>query len=436
MLLALSGGWGSAGDGRALGGLLATIVGLLFVAPACLPVLAVAGRHAPVAVRLALRDLTRYRARSGAALAAISFAVLTAVFISIVATARFADPLDYFGPNLAPNQLIVYAHGANPNSGPGEPVASGQSRDLKADAVADALGSRDVLELDTASDPATGADVMLVQISGDRFKEAGGTLYVATPALLAHYGITPDQVDPDADILTSRAGLDRVTGLALLDLDPSVPPPGCVPDNCVAHPRIQTLHRLPTNISAPNLLVTEHALRTMNLASRHAAAGWLVGTARPLTAAQVNAARQVAVAAGGTIETRSQNPSLDELRNWATAAGILIALGVLAMTVGLVRGEAARDLRTLTATGASSRVRRALTSATAGGLGLLGAALGTGVAYVAALAYYRHSLDTTVSHVPVADLVAVLAGLPLAATLGGWLFAGREPRAIARKPLD
>jgi len=142
------------------------------------------------------------------------------------------------------------------------------------------------------------------------------------------------------------------------------------------------------------------------------------------------------VAAGGTIETRSQNPSLDELRNWATAAGILIALGVLAMTVGLVRGEAARDLRTLTATGASSRVRRALTSATAGGLGLLGAALGTGVAYVAALAYYRHSLDTTVSHVPVADLVAVLAGLPLAATLGGWLFAGREPRAIARKPLD
>src|SRR5205814_9146085 len=143
-------------------------IGPLFVPPACLPVLADAGQHSPVPVRLALPVHTRYRARSGAALAAISFAVLTAVFISIVATARFADPLDYFGPNLAPNQLIVYAHGANPNSGPGEPLASGQARVLKADAVADAPGSRDVLELDTASDPATGADGMLGQLRGRR----------------------------------------------------------------------------------------------------------------------------------------------------------------------------------------------------------------------------------------------------------------------------
>jgi len=84
----------------------------------------------------------------------------------------------------------------------------------------------------------------------------------------------------------------------------------------------------------------------------------------------VNTARQLALGAGGTIETRSQNPSLDELRNGATGGGILIALGVLAMTVGLVRGEAAGDLRTLTATGAHRRIRRTLTAATAGGLGL------------------------------------------------------------------
>jgi len=36
----------------------------------------------------------------------------------------------------------------------------------------------------------------------------------------------------------------------------------------------------------------------------------------------------------------------------------------------------------------------------------------------------------------VADLIAVLAGLPLAATLGGWLSAGREPHAIAQEPLE
>jgi hypothetical protein len=34
------------------------------------------------------------------------------------------------------------------------------------------------------------------------------------------------------------------------------------------------------------------------------------------------------------------------------------------------------------------------------------------------------------------DLAAVLVGLPLAAAVGGWLLAGREPRAIAPQPLE
>jgi putative ABC transport system permease protein len=440
VLLALSGGWGSSGDGRALGGLAATVLGLLLVAPACLSALAVASRYAPVAVRLALRDLARYRARSGSALAAISFAVLVAVFISIVATARFADPFDYFGPNLAANQLIVHAQSAD-QDGPGkaaQPAVSGQAPDMRpyAGAIAGALDSDDLLELDTPGDPATGAKVLLVRIRGYEFRGAGGTLYVATPAVLARYGIDPDEVDPNADILTSRAGLAGLTGLALLEVDPDTPPPGCEAGSCVANPRIQTLRRLPTDISAPNLLITEHALRQLNLGSRRTPAGWLVETARPLTPPQINAARQLALAAGGTVETRSQNPSLNELRTWATTAGILIALGVLAMTVGLIRAESAGELRTLTATGANRRIRRTLTGATAGGLGLLGAVLGTAVAYVAAICYYRHSLSTTVSHVPVDSLVAVVVGLPLVAAFGGWVLAGREPRAIAHKPLD
>ena len=57
---------------------------------------------------------------------------------------------------------------------------------------------------------------------------------------------------------------------------------------------------------------------------------------------------------------------------------MLVALGVLAMTVGLIRSETAGDLRTLTATGASSATRRTLNAATAGALALLGGILGTG----------------------------------------------------------
>jgi hypothetical protein len=37
---------------------------------------------------------------------------------------------------------------------------------------------------------------------------------------------------------------------------------------------------------------------------------------------------------------------------------------------------------------------------------------------------------------PAAELAVILAGLPLAAAIGGWLFAGHQPPAIARQPLE
>ena len=75
--------------------------------------------------------------------------------------------------------------------------------------------------------------------------------------------------------------------------------------------------------------------------------------------------------------------------NWATVFGIALALGVLAMSVGLIRSETASELRTLTAAGASSRTRRALTAVTAGGLAFLGALLGTVAAYVGLVGWFR-----------------------------------------------
>ena len=49
---------------------------MVLLAPMCLALLGRLARHTPVAARLALRDLARYRARSGSALAAISLGVL------------------------------------------------------------------------------------------------------------------------------------------------------------------------------------------------------------------------------------------------------------------------------------------------------------------------------------------------------------------------
>jgi len=452
-LLVFGGGWGgssSADQLMTLSGMAAATLGSLLLAPVCVAALGAIAGHTPVGVRVALRDLARYRARSGAALAAVTFAVLVAVLICILATARFADPVDYFGPNLPANQLVLHAPDstAEGNGGPGaaQTPSGPQSLHSSVDAIAAALGTDNVLELDTLSNPATGSFAEFGQLrnrSDDQLLD-GGRIYVATSALLSHYGINPDRVDPTADLLTSRAGLAGMARLYLNGITPphktlgvSRPSFSCPPSSCVANPAIQTLHQLPTDTSDPNLLITTHGMeRLTSLGLQAVPSAWIIQTAHPLTALQINTARQLAVAAGMTIETKSQNPSLAELRNWAAAAGILLALGVLAMTVGLIRSETAGDLRTLTATGASGRTRRTLTGATAGALGLLGALLGTAVAYLAAIAWYRSSLSTTVRHVPVGDLAVILVGLPLAAAIGGWLFAGREPPALARQPLE
>jgi len=161
---------------------------------------------------------------------------------------------------------------------------------------------------------------------------------------------------------------------------------------------------------------------------------WLVETSEPLTSDQLATARDVAAGAGLTIEARDQQTGLRILRSGATAIGMLLALGILAMTVGLIRSEAAGDLRTLTATGASSTTRRTLTAATAGGLALLGVALGTVGAYAVVAAGFGDVADLT--PIPVIHLAVIAAGTPLAAAGVGWLLAGRQPPVIARQPID
>ena len=282
-------GNGNAGLPKLALGLIVLIVAVILLAPFCLAVLARLGSRTPISVRLALRDLSRYRARSGSALAAISIGILIAVIISVAAAARYANVLDYAGPNLASNQLIVYTpngQGGGPN-GPGQRdvTAPMQSMAAKAHAIATALGSRDVVELETT-------DANLNHNGGGR--NWSGPLYVATPQLLHAFGITSSQYSPTADILTMRPGL---SGLANMQLNygsrqgPGTRSPGpgqnptsfpCPRGSCLASPPIQEVSALPSGTSAPNTVITEHAVRTLHLQTGpESVAGWLIQTAEP-----------------------------------------------------------------------------------------------------------------------------------------------------------
>jgi putative ABC transport system permease protein len=435
LLLAFSGGFGGSGNSSnldSIAGLLATIAGLVLLAPVVIGSLEPVARRAPVSARIALRDLARYRARSGAALAATSLAVLIAMFIALLTTNRFTDGLDYVGPNLPPDQLIVYTPGNNAGTSSARvlPAAKQNAAGRATTAsIAAALGTRNVLALQT---PVAPTDVGLNRV--DAAGQSTIDLYVATPAVLRHYGINPGAIGPSTAVITSRPGLVGTSDLLLQSANYVSANPGNARN--IPNPQIQSFASLPPDVSDPNLLVTDYAVRVLRM--RVATVAWLVQAPKALTPLQVNSARRVAEAAGLTIETKGSEPSLDQTRNDAAAAGILVALGVLAMTIGLIRSETAGDMRMLSAAGASGRTRRNITGATAGALGLLGAVLGTVVAYLAVFAYSWQAVLTGEANLfPGLDLLLlVLIGLPILAAAGGWLFAGRQPSVIAHQPIE
>jgi putative ABC transport system permease protein len=254
-------------------------------------------------------------------------------------------------------------------------------------------------------------------------------LFVATPAILRYLGIDPATIDAGTDFLA----------------------PAGVQANKLVIPSFEERKEFPVNNvqtidigrhlfgNALGLAPRSVAFITPNGLRRHGwkqiPGGWLVESSRPLTGDQIADARDVAAKSGLTIETRRAKTSFSKLKGIATAAGALLALAILAMTVGLIRSESAGDLRTLTATGATSHIRRTLTATTAGALALLGALLGVAGAYVVLLATYYDDLGY-LSDVPFLYLAFAVVGVPLAAAAAGWLIAGREPPAIARAVIE
>jgi len=420
-------------------GAVAIVVGVLLVSPLAIRLLSPTTGRLPIAMRLALRDLSQYQARAAAALAGISLSL--GIPVAIVITASAAEQTADKG-NLSDSQMVVWTrdrdqpegvspyYTEDPNDSGFSPylprLTSAELEDHAAevDGMAAHLDDPRVTGLDLAVDPTvepTPDGRIAVTLAEPTDLNGGGLLdiallYVGEPELLEHYGIDLEAVDPDTDVITVETG------------ELWFPQVGSAPE------RVTNAETIDVGYSSlPGSFITPDALRQRGWDSTRV--GWLVETDEPLTGAQVNAAREAAADAGLLVETRDHQEGLVALRWQATAAGTLLALCVLAMTVGLIRNAAERDLRTLTATGATSGIRRTLTAATAGGLAFLGAALGTAGAYVGLAAGYRNDIGA-LSAVPVVHLVAIVVGVPLLAAGAGWLLAGREPSGLARLAIE
>ena len=299
-----------------IAGILATILGTLLLGPLAIRLFSRGAGHAPIAVRLALRDLARYQARSGAALGAITLALGIAAVVVIITAAEERKTAGR-PPNLSNRQIRVYT---GPVSDPGAiPVQTPAELDRMAARVrqlaADLDGStviplRSALEPSEKSQGFEGVRVRFPvglrrQVDTQSFRP-GGLLYVASPAVLRHLGIDPATVDPSTNFLA----------------DPSVPTDELVIP--VLNPtagdelevlRVTNVQRIDsqeylgggTEDGVPASFITLDGLRRHGW--RQIPSGWLVESSRPLSSEQVSGAREFAAAGGLTIEVQREAAS-------------------------------------------------------------------------------------------------------------------------------
>jgi putative ABC transport system permease protein len=404
-------------------GMVTTIVGTLLLCPAVIRLAARQARRFPVAVRLPLRDLARYQGRSAAALAAVALAlgVPVAIVVTAASAAHGAD-----AGNLSDDQLLIRTDGPDGPFGP--EAADVPALQSGVDEIVAALDGATVAALDTVTNPVTTEGSSLPEgrpaISIGEPVDGGwhfvSQLYVATPELLAVVGLDPDEVAGGTGFFTSETGDLQIIDVAgprdFDELDPETLEATAIPGSGYS--------------SVPSTFVTPEELARRGWEAIPSGA-WMIVSPDGFTDEELDTARDIAAGAGLAIETRDHQEGLTTLRTGATAVGALLGLGILAMTVGLLRTEAAADVRTLTATGATSAARRTMTATTAGGLAFLGVVLGALGAYVALVAGPVLGLDD-VRDVPVVDLLVLVVGTPLCAAAAGWLLAGREPAALAR----
>ena len=327
--------------------------------------------------------------------------------------------------------MIVYLGHDGLTSVP-EPSADGlQAARASVQQIESTIGASSVITLHAAissdsptappigDDPGGRVPVGLVQVDqsgeGTRIRSVAA-VYVATPELLAYVGLSPDDIDPTADVMSPRDIADSQLGVAKRD---------------TIVPKVQKLDA-PVYTSEPTTLISTASMQRHGM--RAITAGWLLRSPDGFTSDEIESARRIAAGTGLTIETRKPTRSLQALGADSTTVGVLVALAVLAMTVGLIRSETAGDMRTLTAVGASTHTRRWLVGATAGALALLAGVLGTVGAHLAVLAW-NHGRLGSLAHTPASNLLLLIIGLPVIATAAGWALAGRQPPAIARAAL-
>ncbi|SBT53331.1 FtsX-like permease family protein [Micromonospora auratinigra] len=439
-----------------LSGVILGELGLVFVTPALVGLLARAGRLLPLAPRLALRDASRNRSLAAPAISAVMAAVAGSVALGVYVASDDARSRALWQPGIPPGHVLLLRTGdplAPPT--PSATDLAGQVRAVLPDAT--------VAPIDQAvcAPPAGLDDYCLVEavLPADRrcpygpvdgpepgaaapaarddprcaraFRSADG-FYL--PAYLDDgSALGPLTGAPAGEIEAARRAL---RGGAVVVSDPRLVVDGTVTvtvsvGNRTTETRLPG-HVLHGGVAVDRLVVPPSAATALGVRAERV--GYVLDSPRPVDAAQrqrLAAALARAGALSVTVEPAGPPSRYRSLLLLLSIGAGVITLGAAAVATGLAAAEGRRDLSTLAAVGADPRVRRVLSLCQAGVIAVLGSALGLaaglGSAAIILLSLNRRYAESWPVQEPYPLVVpgltvGVLVVVPVVAMAGAALF--------------
>jgi putative ABC transport system permease protein len=385
------------------------VIGLVVLSPVVMALAGRLGAYLPLAGRLALRDAARHRGRSAPAMAAVLVAVSgSAALLLYVAAIDHHDRNAYMQQlpvGTAGVPLLDYINeGADQVRRPAGPLIRAveshlpvRERTVVETAPAECERCRRALERDGAAAPANDVAAPDDGPPWAGLEVVGHGLVVGSPALFERLN---GRSDPAAERRLAAGGAARLAS-----------PFGQLGDTVVSPAAARRL-RIPV---APTYVLFE--LDRLPTEAEEQAAG--------------AALRASGTSAELTVERGYRSEFSLGLLALVLGAGV-ITLGAAGIATGLAQADARPDHATLAAVGADPRMRRSLAAMQALAIAGIGTVLGVAAGLVPALALVG-ATPALEPVLPWAQLLALLAGVPLLAAAAAWLCT-RSRMPMDRRP--
>lgn len=349
----------------------------------------------PLSARLALRDTARFRSRNGPIVTAVLAGFAATVAVSALLASQDARADQYYQPMLRTDQVLVIGPGAA-EAGPGMAERLGAMAAGPLLNATDHDGGFAFLELGTGEDMdglgsiAVADEVMLTALGGESAVEA----FRRGEMILFR---NDEARDRELSLLHEDGTRVRDIPYRII---PTEVPYGMVPSAVVATATAVRLD-LGTEVDGRFLMRLPHRVTV-----EEAALAASLADARADTSVSVEQ---------GRLRTG------DAIRLLLLVASLVFALSVTAVAVALGEAETRPDQRTLLALGADPSVRRRITAARAGVLAAIAGVLAVpaGLLPVWGLLFTARAPIV----VPIPEVLAALAVLPLSAVLGAALLS-------------